>query len=157
MDQHPREQSDQPAEAPVYTFPLELRWSDQDLYGHVNNARIVTLAEEARVRFALETAGREDDGRREARVVARQTVDYHAPVHYGPELTMHVGVVRVGTSSYTLRQQGHQDGRAVFTVDTVMVVLGEDHRARPLTDAERAHLQEWTWPEGGTDAEAARS
>lgn len=157
MDQHSREQSDQPAEATVYTFPLELRWSDQDLYGHVNNARIVTLAEEARVRFALETAGREDDGRREARVVARQTVDYHAPVHYGPELTMHVGVLRVGTSSYTLRQQGHQDGRAVFTVDTVMVVLGEDHRSRKLTEAERAHLEAWTWPEDDAAADAARS
>ena len=130
----------------VYEMPLELRWSDMDLYGHVNNAKIVTLAEEARVRFADQTGG-EDQDRESRRVVARQTVDYHAQVHYGPALTLRVGVVRVGGSSYTLRQQGHQGGRAVFTVDTVMVMLGADHRARPLTDQEREHLQSWAWPD----------
>lgn len=30
--------------------PLELRWSDQDANHHVNNATIVTLLEEVRVR-----------------------------------------------------------------------------------------------------------
>lgn len=30
---------------------LALRWSDQDANGHLNNARIVTLMEESRVRF----------------------------------------------------------------------------------------------------------
>lgn len=31
-------------------FDIELRWSDQDLLGHVNNAKLMTLAEEARIR-----------------------------------------------------------------------------------------------------------
>lgn len=31
-------------------IPIELRWSDQDLLGHVNNAKLMTLAEEARIR-----------------------------------------------------------------------------------------------------------
>lgn len=155
MDQHTAEQSNHPTANAPYTFRLELRWSDQDLYGHVNNARIVTLAEEARVRFGVETGP--DRTEQEARVVARQTVDYHAPVHYGPELTLKVGVLRVGGSSYTLRQQGHQNGRAVFTVDTVMVALGEDHRARKLTDSEREHLEEWSWPEEGAQAHTEQS
>ena len=30
--------------------PIALRWSDMDAYNHVNNARIFTLLEEARVR-----------------------------------------------------------------------------------------------------------
>lgn len=132
-----------------YEIPLPLRWSDQDLLGHVNNATIVTLAEEARVRFHSE-AGQVSGGDAEnARVVARQTIDYHAPAMYGPELTMHVGVVRLGSSSYTLRQQGHQEGRAVFTADSVIVTLGEDGRSRPLTDVERKALGQWTWPEDG--------
>ena len=41
---------------------LQLRWSDEDRYGHVNNARLLTLAEEARVRalaaWATTTASR---------------------------------------------------------------------------------------------------
>lgn len=142
------EQSSSPAAGPSapaqpYEFPLELRWSDQDLLGHVNNAKIVTLAEEARVRFLEKVSSSEANARR---VVARQTIDYHAEVLYGPELLMRVGVQRVGTSSYTLRQQGHQKGRAVFTVDTVMVMLTENG-SRPLTEEEKGILQDWAWPE----------
>ena len=36
---------------------LQLRWSDQDAYGHVNNGRLVTLAEEARVRALAKAKG----------------------------------------------------------------------------------------------------
>ena len=32
-----------------YVFDCPLRWSDLDAYGHVNNARFLTLYEEARV------------------------------------------------------------------------------------------------------------
>jgi acyl-CoA thioesterase FadM len=31
-----------------FTTNVALRWSDMDVYGHVNNARVVTLLEEAR-------------------------------------------------------------------------------------------------------------
>ena len=33
-----------------YEFEMQLRWSDQDALGHVNNARVITLMEEARIR-----------------------------------------------------------------------------------------------------------
>ena len=38
--------------APKNALPIEiqLRWSDQDLLAHVNNATIMTLVEEARIR-----------------------------------------------------------------------------------------------------------
>ena len=32
-----------------YVYESPLRWSDMDAYGHVNNARFLTLYEEARV------------------------------------------------------------------------------------------------------------
>ena len=32
------------------TVPLPLRWGDQDAYGHVNNATMFRLLEEARIR-----------------------------------------------------------------------------------------------------------
>ena len=42
----------------VYDCPV--RWSDMDAYGHVNNARFMTLYEEARV--ALMFTGARDAG-----------------------------------------------------------------------------------------------
>jgi acyl-CoA thioester hydrolase len=131
-------------------IPLELRWSDQDLLGHINNARVVTLAEEARVRFQRHVDGPDSVAESQAvggRVVARQVIDYHRPAHYGTPLEVRVGVLRVGTSSFTLRHQGVQQDRPVFTVDAVMVVITGDGSSRPLTDTERAGLEDWRWPD----------
>lgn len=138
--------------------PLELRWSDQDLLGHVNNARVVTLAEEARVRFQMHLDGPEAAAESTAvggRVVARQVIDYHRSAHYGMPLEVRVGVVRVGNSSFTLRHQGVQEDTPVFTVDAVMVVVTPDGSSRPLTDAERAGLEDWRWPGSVKEAPAA--
>jgi acyl-CoA thioester hydrolase len=141
------------------SIPLDLRWSDQDLMGHVNNAKLVTLAEEARIRFQVHVEGLDAAAEPEAvggRVVARQVIDYHRPARYGTPLEMRVGVLRVGTSSFTLRHQGVQEGQPVFTVDAVMVVVSEEGSPRPLTDAERAGLEDWRWPdtEGAEDDRA---
>jgi acyl-CoA thioester hydrolase len=131
-------------------IPMELRWSDQDLMGHVNNAKLVTLAEEARIRFQVHVEGLDAAAEPEAvggRVVARQVIDYHRPARYGVPLEVRVGVLRVGTSSFTLRHQGVQEDQSVFTVDAVMVVVTEEGSPRPLTDTERAGLEDWCWPD----------
>ena len=81
-------------------IPLELRWSDQDLLGHVNNARIVTLMEEARVRWSRrQLAEHESFGG--GLVVASLTVDYLRQLDYRPDMTVLVGVVRIGNRSFT--------------------------------------------------------
>lgn len=139
------------------SVPLELRWSDQDLLGHVNNARVVTLAEEARVRFQVHLDGPQAAVESEAvggRVVARQVIDYHRPAHYGSPLEVRVGVVRLGTSSFTLRHQGVQEGTPVFTVDAVMVMITPQGGSRPLADAERAGLEDWRWPQTDEEPQA---
>ena len=82
---------------------LQLRWSDEDRYGHVNNARLLTLTEEARVRalaaWATTTASPDVQ-----RVVRSMEVQYEAPVVYaGPEVTARVWILRIGRTSFTLR------------------------------------------------------
>lgn len=37
------------AEQPGTTVPIPLRWGDMDAYGHINNARILSVLEEARI------------------------------------------------------------------------------------------------------------
>lgn len=132
-----------------YEIEMDLRWSDQDAQGHVNNAKIVTLAEEARIRFhAFLKSQRQDSGEGGSIVVARQEIEYHAETRYAPAITLQVSVVRIGTKSYTLRQQGIQDGRPVFTVDSILVWLDGSSASRALTEAERAELEAWSLPEG---------
>ncbi|WP_432790672.1 thioesterase family protein [Brevibacterium sp. K11IcPPYGO002] len=121
------------------TFELspEVRWSDQDLLGHVNNARMITLIEECRVRWMHELrAGHITGG---GLLVARQTIDYLIPVMYGPELKMTVTVKKLGNSSFTVNTRGDQDGRQVFDHDCVLVHIDrETQKPSPLTPELRA-------------------
>lgn len=121
------------------TFELspEVRWSDQDLLGHVNNARMITLIEECRVRWMHEIrAGHITGG---GLLVARQAIDYLVPVMYGPELKMTVTVKKLGNSSFTVNTRGDQDGRQVFDHDCVLVHIDRDsQKPTPLTPELRA-------------------
>ncbi len=68
----------------IVSIPISLRWSDQDPNGHVNNAAIVTLLEEARVRWRLAAIA---EGGMEASAVAfvvvRLELDYLRSVVFG--------------------------------------------------------------------------
>ena len=126
------------------TFELspEVRWSDQDLLGHVNNARMITLIEECRVRWMHEIrAGHITGG---GLLVARQTIDYLVPVMYGPELKMTVTVKKLGNSSFTINTRGDQDGQQVFDHDCVLVHIDRDSaKPTPLTPQLRAVFEEY--------------
>ncbi|MEV4901070.1 thioesterase family protein [Citricoccus sp. NPDC055426] len=136
-----------------YEIEMDLRWSDQDAQGHVNNAKIVTLAEEGRIRFHTFLASRRQGGGESGSlVVARQEIDYHAQTRYAPSITLRVSVVRIGTKSYTLRQQGIQGGEPVFTVDSILVRLDGSGASRALTEQERKELAAWSWPEEQSSA-----
>ena len=73
--------------------PIPLRWGDLDAFNHVNNASMLKLLEEARVRvFWIPTLASEDvpptaviDASLEAEtltLVAHQEIEYLAPIPY---------------------------------------------------------------------------
>ena len=83
---------------PAFVATPQIRWSDLDLLGHVNNARIVTLIEQARIDW-LNTM-RDREAIAAPKLVARVELNYRTPVLYGPELQVQLGIGRVGGSSF---------------------------------------------------------
>lgn len=123
-----------------YEFQMQLRWSDQDALGHVNNARVLTLMEEARIRWSRSASA--GAGFERGLVVASLSVDYLRQLEYTPTLLMRIGVVRIGTKSFTVRHVGLAEGHVVFDGTTVMVPLAADGKSsRALDDAERDWLE----------------
>jgi acyl-CoA thioester hydrolase len=86
-----------------FTYRCALRWSDMDAYGHVNNARFLTLYEEARVALMF-TAAREagltsfEDGI----VIARHEVDYLRPVDYGDGVRIDLWISEIRASRFVV-------------------------------------------------------
>ncbi|WP_255769092.1 acyl-CoA thioesterase [Pseudarthrobacter sulfonivorans] len=125
-----------------FEMVVPLRWSDQDLNGHINNARIVTLMEEARVRWLnIDAAADGLDSFRGPKVVASLNVEYKLPVNYEDELTLLLDITRIGNGSFSVRHTGSQRGATAFIGTTVIVPLDPDsNRSRKLTAAETAYL-----------------
>ena len=118
----------------------QLRWSDPDMLGHVNHARMLGLIEDARIALCLQAPRRDDSGVGGV-ILVHLDVDYLRQVRYRVDesLPIESWVVKVGTKSFTLRQEMSQDGDVVARVDAVCVAFDYDSdSSRPLDDDERA-------------------
>jgi acyl-CoA thioester hydrolase len=125
----------------VHEHLLQLRWSDPDSYGHVNHARALSLLEDARLAIATEAPG-VVPGRQPDVILARLEVDYLRQLHYrvGERLCVRSWVTRMGTKSFTMRQELIQDDAVAIRLDAVLVVFDITADAsRPLSDEERAY------------------
>lgn len=126
----------------TFEYCPEVRWSDQDLLGHVNNARMITLIEEARIKWLHEMKSVKITGG--GLLVARQSIDYLLPVMYGPELKLTISMSKIGNSSFTVNTRGDQSGQKVFNSEVVLVHLNrETGKPAPITDVVRGFLAEY--------------
>lgn len=118
----------------VFTTDVPVRWSDQDVNRHVNNARVVTLIEEARLAALAHWLGADGvPDPAQPRVVVSLHLDYLRPVDHGPQLTGRLKVLRVGRTSFTLLCELVQHGRVAARAETVLVHMDpQTGRAVPL-------------------------
>lgn len=121
-----------------HEFVPQLRWSDQDLQGHINNARMTTILEEARIRWLIGRDGVGNIGR--LKLVASQTIHYRRPVQWGPEFLLRLWISRVGNTSFTISYHGIQEGQVCIEASVVMVTVDEDNRPLQLLAPDKDFL-----------------
>ncbi len=128
-----------------HTYECHVRFSDVDVYGHVNNVKYFEYFQEARIAFILSLAGGLFDSDSSHRqVVARIDVDYKRPILFRPEpYAVETWVTRIGTSSYALACRIVDEAGTVYSTAEVTLVAFDvaTQRSRPLSDAERARLE----------------
>jgi acyl-CoA thioester hydrolase len=120
-----------------YEVEIPIRWSDMDVYGHVNNARVLTLIEEARVSWLFLNA-RSLGLERLTRgiVVAALGIRYRRPIDYRARLTVSMGVRDLRASSFEIDYRltvpaAVERDRLVVTAESTMVPVDpETFRAR---------------------------
>ncbi|NDZ93205.1 acyl-CoA thioesterase [Streptomyces sp. SID6673] len=129
-----------------YLVKVPVRWSDMDVFAHINHARMVTLLEEARIPW-LFYDGRPTASLREGCVVADLHVKYREQVRHdeGPiEVTMFVEQLRAVdfTVGYEVRPKGAgPTSKPAVTATTQLVAFDVDaQRLRRLTADEKEFL-----------------
>ena len=121
-------------------FALHVRFSDVDVYGHVNNVKYFEYLQEARIPLMRDLV-EHVPGAGDIRVVVAQTdVDYKVPILFRPEpYDVWSRVTHVGTRSFTVESE-IRDGETVLSRARVVLVCfdpvtgrsvdpGPEHRA----------------------------
>jgi acyl-CoA thioester hydrolase len=85
-------------------YPVQVRFSDVDVYGHVNNVKYFEYLQEARIQLMDRLwRGLPDGTPRISMVVAQTDVDYKVPILFRPETyDVWSWVARVGSRSATI-------------------------------------------------------
>ena len=134
----------------AFVTQVRPRWSDMDVYGHVNHANTVTLLEEARIQLLFAEAARhgaQDMAR--GLVVARLVVDYHAPLLAdGRQIRVEMAVREMRAASFVLDYSVHcgpsESDTLAATAETMLVTYDTTAtRPRRLSEAERDFLAAW--------------
>lgn len=135
----------------AHEFPVTVRWSDVDTYGHVNNVRVFDYIAEARVRMNPDPDGpdRMAVAAADAMVwmVARQDVDYLGQMLLRPQpYLVRTAIGRVGRTSVTTIAEivDPLDGRVL--VRTRTVVVSGDLNGRPVPLPELMVQAARLWP-----------
>lgn len=96
------------------------RFQDLDPLNHVNNVAMAAMFEDARVRFnhPMRDYFQTETVRT---MVAGQTLNYLNECHLRPDLLFHVGIGKIGTSSWVMQACAYQDETAVLLAMATLV------------------------------------
>ena len=130
-----------------YTNKQFVRWDDLDAFGHLNNAKYLTLIQEARFQWSYV------DGKVRAEaptliemVVGRAEVDFIAPIYEGGRFyDVTLWVESIGGASFKLAYEiTGEDGTLHARGLTVQVTVDmETKKSRRLNEAERTFLNQY--------------
>jgi len=135
---------------------IELRWGDQDAYGHINNVAFARYVEEARVRLFWYGTGREQTGLEQffrgdvpggpMMLVANQQLEFLRVLEYSEHpLVIEAWIGKLGGSSLEIHCElldasGEPAARAITTI---VMVDRDTQRPTRLSPEGRAAVQLW--------------
>ena len=80
-------------------YPVTTRWSDNDVYGHINNVIYYSYFDSVANRYLIEEGGLDIGDGKIVGFVVNSGCEYHAPVSYPDAIEAGLRVERLGNSS----------------------------------------------------------
>ena len=87
-----------------HTMPVQIRFSDVDQFGHMNNSVYFSLYDLAKTTYIKDVLGSADWSKL-AIVVANINANFFMPVFFSDHLVIETAVVHLGHKSFTLLQR----------------------------------------------------
>jgi len=117
-------------------YEMQTRWSDMDIYGHVNNVVYLQYCDAALNRSLIAAGALELDGSSPIGVVARNSTSYFSEISYPDHVVVGVRVEHIGNTSLLWGFGIFKDGEELTAAVSEYVhvyVNRETRRPVPLT------------------------
>lgn len=152
-DEHPRPERWVPVPEPeseTTGYQIQVRFSDVDVYRHVNNVKYFEFLQESRIWLLTHLAEElaEEETESTGMVVAQTNVDYRIPITLRPEAyEVRSRITRLGTTSMVIDSE-IRDPEQLYARARVVCVFWDAESGRPVspTPAQRERLQALVTP-----------
>lgn len=130
-----------------YFYPVQVRYSDLDAQWHVNNARFLTILEQARLHYLLDLGLWDGKSFLDLGVIIADIhIAYLAPIELLDEIKVGVRIARIGTKSMTFETaiQDMKTGESKATSEVVVVAYDfHTQQTIPVPESWRRKIQEF--------------
>lgn len=123
-----------------FSVEVQVRFSETDMFGHVNNTVVFTYLEHARIEYLKSIGLMSKEGN--IPVVADLQCDYVRQMYFDEKIKVHVKIAHVGSSSVDIHYMGkNEKDEIVFTArGTIVQINGKNGRPVPFADEEKELL-----------------
>ena len=120
-----------------HRMPAQLRFSDVDRFGHVNNSVYFSLFDMCKTRYFHDVVGT-DIFDRMAPVVVHIEANFMSPVLFPDEIVIDTSIIKIGTKSFTLMQRAvnERTEQVKCVCKTVMVMMDTNTNVSVEIDSE---------------------
>ena len=128
-----------------HEMPAQLRFSDVDQFGHVNNSVYFSLFDMCKTKYILDALG-QDTFKNIGIVVAHINADFIAPIYYPDEIGIQTAVKHIGNKSFTLYQRvlNMRTKEIKCVCETVMVTFDlKNHKSVEMDHKFKVRLAEF--------------
>ena len=134
-----------PAAKLVHLTDVQLRFTDIDMLGHVNNNAYFQLMDLAKTRFFADLVDGDLNWRNPGVVIVNINVSFYAQAFMGEQLGVLTGVVSISDKSFTIEQRvvNLETGVVNCVAQTIMATYSkETMKSVPIDDEWRKMLTE---------------
>ncbi len=120
----------------IEPFKIQIRFSDCDMMGHVNNAVYLSYIEMARIHYFTYLFGTDRDWKRNGILVRKNEIEYIKPVLFRDQASIQAFITHIGKSSFVMEYE-LQVGSEIYTkAQSVLVYFDSETQKSTLLPEE---------------------
>lgn len=123
-----------------HEVPVQIRFSDVDQYGHMNNSVYFSLYDFAKTSYFRDVFG-QDECKKFNVVVVNINADFLAPVFFSDDLIIETTVIHLGHKSFTMLQRAFNKASDVLKCQCRTVLVGYDILTKEAVEIPLAYKQ----------------